>query len=81
MRARRALVVTDAQIATVRVPSLAVVGEADPALPRVKAMVKRWPGLEVEVVPGQRIRRSTRAACRAIRSSRPRSGGTLQGPS
>jgi pimeloyl-ACP methyl ester carboxylesterase len=52
MRARRALVVTDAEIAKVRVPSLAVVGEADPALPRVKAMVKRWPGLEVEVVPG-----------------------------
>jgi pimeloyl-ACP methyl ester carboxylesterase len=52
MRARRALVVTDAEIARVRVPSLAVVGEADPALPRVKAMVKRWPGLVVEVVPG-----------------------------
>jgi pimeloyl-ACP methyl ester carboxylesterase len=52
MRARRALVVTDAEIAKVRVPALAVVGEADPALPRVRAMVKRWPGLEVEVVPG-----------------------------
>jgi pimeloyl-ACP methyl ester carboxylesterase len=51
MRARRALVVTDAEIAKVRVPALAVVGEADPALPRVRAMVKRWPGLEVEVVP------------------------------
>jgi len=52
MRARRALLVGDAEIGKVRVPSLAVVGEADPALPRVKAMVKRWPGLEVEVVPG-----------------------------
>jgi pimeloyl-ACP methyl ester carboxylesterase len=52
MRARRPLVVTDAEIAKVRVPTLAVVGEADPALPRVKAMQKRWPGLEVEVVPG-----------------------------
>jgi len=52
MRARRALVVTDAEIARVRVPSLAVVGAADPALPRVQAMRKRWPGLEVEVVPG-----------------------------
>ncbi len=52
MRARRALVVTDAEIAKVRVPALAVVGQADPALPRVRAMVKRWPGLEVEVVPG-----------------------------
>jgi pimeloyl-ACP methyl ester carboxylesterase len=52
MRARRALVVTDAEIARVHVPALAVVGEADPALPRVKAMQKRWPGLEVEVIPG-----------------------------
>lgn len=52
MRARRALLVTDAEIAAMRVPALAVVGGADPALPRVKAMQKRWPGLEVEVVPG-----------------------------
>lgn len=52
MRARRALVVTDAQIAAVRVPVLAVVGELDPQAPRVKAMRKRWPGLEVEVVAG-----------------------------
>lgn len=52
MRARRALVVTDAEIARVRVPALALVGEVDPALPRVKAMQKRWPGLEVEVIPG-----------------------------
>jgi len=52
MRSRRPLVVTDAEIAKVRVLTLAVVGEADPALPRVKAMMKRWPGLAVEVVPG-----------------------------
>lgn len=52
MRSRRPLVVTDTEIAEVRVPTLAVVGEADPALPRVKSMQKRWPGLEVEVVPG-----------------------------
>jgi len=52
MRARRALLVSDAEIASVRVPTLAVVGAADPALPRVQAMAKRWPGLEVEVVPG-----------------------------
>jgi pimeloyl-ACP methyl ester carboxylesterase len=52
MRARRALLVSDAEIATVRVPSLATVGAADPALPRVLAMQKRWPGLRVEVVPG-----------------------------
>jgi pimeloyl-ACP methyl ester carboxylesterase len=52
MRARRALLVSDPEIAAVRVPSLVVVGSADPALPRIRAMQKRWPGLEVEVVPG-----------------------------
>jgi pimeloyl-ACP methyl ester carboxylesterase len=52
MRARRALLVSDAEIATVRVPTLAVAGAADPTLPRIQAMAKRWPGLEVEVVPG-----------------------------
>lgn len=52
MRARRALLVSDAEIATVRVPSLAVVGTADPALPRIEAMRKVWPGLRIEVVPG-----------------------------
>jgi len=52
MRARRALLVSDAEIAAVRVPTLAVVGAADPALPRVQAMRKRWPGLEIQVVAG-----------------------------
>jgi pimeloyl-ACP methyl ester carboxylesterase len=52
MRARRALLVSDAEIGAVRVPTLAVVGAADPALPRVQAMRKRWPQLEVQVVPG-----------------------------
>jgi pimeloyl-ACP methyl ester carboxylesterase len=52
MRARRALLVADADIAALRVPALAVVGAADPALPRVRAMQKRWPGLRLEVVPG-----------------------------
>jgi pimeloyl-ACP methyl ester carboxylesterase len=52
MRARRALLVSDAEIAPVRVPTLAVVGSADPALPRVQAMQKRWPALRLEVVPG-----------------------------
>jgi pimeloyl-ACP methyl ester carboxylesterase len=51
MRSRRGLVVTDAEIAKVRVPTLAIVGGADPALPRVQAMAKRWPGLVVELVP------------------------------
>jgi len=52
MRARRALLVSDAEIATVRVATLALAGSADPALPRIQAMKKRWPGLEVEVVQG-----------------------------
>lgn len=52
MRARRALVVTDFEISKIRVPSLAVVGAADPALPRVKAMQALWPGLEVKVLQG-----------------------------
>lgn len=52
MRARRALLVSDADVALIRVPTLAVVGSADPALPRVQAMRTRWPGLQLEVVPG-----------------------------
>jgi pimeloyl-ACP methyl ester carboxylesterase len=52
MRARRALLVSDAEMAAVKVPTLAVVGAVDPALPRVQAMRKRWPLVEVEVVPG-----------------------------
>lgn len=51
MRARRALLVTDAEIAAVRVPAV-VVGDVDPALPRVKAMQAVWPGLELQIVPG-----------------------------
>ena len=52
MRARRALLVTDREAARISIPTLAVVGAADPALPRVKAMQAVWPGLEVEVVAG-----------------------------
>lgn len=52
MRARRALLVTDAQVAMVRVPVLALVGSADPQAERVKAMQGKWPALHVEVVPG-----------------------------
>jgi pimeloyl-ACP methyl ester carboxylesterase len=51
MRARRALLVTDAQMAAVRVPVLALVGSADPQAERVKAMQRAWPALRVEVVP------------------------------
>jgi pimeloyl-ACP methyl ester carboxylesterase len=52
MRARRALLVTDAEIARVSVPTLAVVGTADPQLPRIKAMRAVWPALVIDVVPG-----------------------------
>jgi pimeloyl-ACP methyl ester carboxylesterase len=52
MRARRALLVSDAEIAEVRVPTLALVGGADPALPRVEAMRNVWPDLHVQVVRG-----------------------------
>jgi pimeloyl-ACP methyl ester carboxylesterase len=52
MRARRALLVSDAEIAAVRVPTLALVGGADPALLRVQAMREFWQDLHVQVVPG-----------------------------
>lgn len=52
MRARRALLVTDAEIARVAVPTLAVTGAADPQLARIRAMQAVWPALTVEVVPG-----------------------------
>lgn len=52
MRARRALLVTDEQVAAVRVPVLALVGSADPQLERVEAMQRAWPALRIEVVPG-----------------------------
>jgi len=52
MRARRALLVADADIAAVRAPTMAIIGSADPALPRVQALKKRWPKLEVVVIQG-----------------------------
>jgi pimeloyl-ACP methyl ester carboxylesterase len=52
MRARRALLVSDVEIAAVRVPTLALVGGADPALLRVQAMREFWQDLHVQVVPG-----------------------------
>jgi pimeloyl-ACP methyl ester carboxylesterase len=52
MRARRALLVTDDEASKITVPTLAVVGAADPQLPRIKAMQTVWPALELEVVPG-----------------------------
>ena len=52
MRSRRALLVTDEEVSRIKVPALAVVGAADPALPRIQAMQAVWPGLELEIVPG-----------------------------
>jgi pimeloyl-ACP methyl ester carboxylesterase len=52
MRARRALLVTDAEVSKITVRTLAVGGAADPALPRIQAMQALWPALELEVVPG-----------------------------
>jgi len=52
MRARRALLVTDAEMAAVRVPALAIVGNADSTLARVKALHAAWPALKVMVVEG-----------------------------
>ena len=52
IRARRALLVADADIQAVRVPALAIVGSADPALPRVQALQSRWPALKLTVIEG-----------------------------
>lgn len=52
MRARRALLVADADMAAVRVPTMAIIGSADPALPRVQALKKRWPELKLVVIEG-----------------------------
>jgi len=52
MRARRVLLVADADMAAVRVPTLAIIGSADPALPRVEALQSRWPALKLTVIPG-----------------------------
>ena len=52
MRSRRALLVADADMAAVRVPTMAVIGSADPALPRVQALKKRWPELKLVVIEG-----------------------------
>src|SRR5262245_12151960 len=52
VRARRELVVTDSQLAAVRVPTLAVVGSADWALTGVNSLKAVWPALKVIVIQG-----------------------------
>jgi pimeloyl-ACP methyl ester carboxylesterase len=51
VRNRRGLAVSDAQIAAVRVPTLAVVGNADSRLAEVNQLKKVMPSLKVVVVP------------------------------
>ena len=52
MRARAGGAVTDAQLAAVRVPTLAIVGSADGALNGVKSLKAAWPTLSVVVIDG-----------------------------
>jgi len=52
LRARGALVVRDEDLAAVRLPALAIVGSADPALKRVQRMASIWPAVRLVVVPG-----------------------------
>jgi pimeloyl-ACP methyl ester carboxylesterase len=51
-RAHRQLLVSGARLAAVRVPTLAIVGSADPALTRVNELKTVWPRLNVVVVEG-----------------------------
>jgi pimeloyl-ACP methyl ester carboxylesterase len=51
-RGRAGEVVTDDLLASVRVPTLAVVGGADGALAGVKALKAAWPDLDVVVIEG-----------------------------
>lgn len=52
LRARAGEAVTDAQLASVRVPTLAIVGSADGALVGVKALKAAWSALNVVVIEG-----------------------------
>lgn len=51
-RAGGELVVTDSQMAAVRVPALAIVGTADPAVEGVKTLKAAWPELQMVTVEG-----------------------------
>ena len=51
-RGLRALAVTDAELASVRVPTLAIIGSADGNLTLVNELKKAMPPLKVEVVEG-----------------------------
>jgi pimeloyl-ACP methyl ester carboxylesterase len=51
-RGLRTLAVTDAELTAVRVPTLGIIGSADPALAGVRALQQIMPGLSVVVVNG-----------------------------
>jgi pimeloyl-ACP methyl ester carboxylesterase len=51
-RGRRGHAVTDAELAAVRVPTLAVVGSADAAIGRVWELKKVWPAVTVVIING-----------------------------
>lgn len=52
VRSRRSLTVTEAQMAAVRVPMLAIVGSLDPALAKVHRLKAALPSLKVVVIEG-----------------------------
>ncbi len=52
VRSRRNTLATRAQLATVQIPTQAVVGSADPNLAGVKALKAVWPALKVVVLDG-----------------------------
>jgi len=51
-RSRRALVVTPAQLAAVRVPALAIIGTADPNVDGVRNLPKVMPQVKVAIIDG-----------------------------
>ena len=52
MRGRHAQLVTDAQMAAVQVPTLGIVGGADPNLTGMNSLKTIWPGLKVIIIEG-----------------------------
>jgi pimeloyl-ACP methyl ester carboxylesterase len=51
-RARKRMVVTDAQLASVRVPTLGIIGDADPSVGTMRELPRVMPALELIVVEG-----------------------------
>jgi pimeloyl-ACP methyl ester carboxylesterase len=52
VRGMRYLVASEAQLNAVRVPTLAIIGTADPLLADVNALEKAWPALKVVRIEG-----------------------------